>query len=181
MSARKVRLVADLVRGKEVEKALVAIKFANKLAAKPLAKLIKSAISSAEHNYNLEKNNLFVKTITVNEAPDLKRWMPKAHGRATPFLKKGSHINLVIAEIKDSGAVKAREQKVEAPVKLGAKPAVNDGVKVAKKEKGVPVDTTEEKGKVDPVAKIETGRRGHGKIEGGTKGFVGKLFQRKSG
>lgn len=181
MSAKKVRLVVDVVRGSEVNRALDQLKFLNKLAAKPVAKLINSAVASAEHNFTLSKDNLYIKEIKVDQGAVLKRWMPKAHGRATALHKHSCHINLTLAEIKDSGAAKARAVKPEAPVKLAAKPKVEEGLKVGKKEKETATEETEhEHGKLEPVAKPE-GRRGHGKIEGGKKGFVGKLFQRKSG
>jgi len=181
MSARKVRLVVDIVRGNKVDQALAQLQFVKKIATKPVAKLINSAIANAEHNFNLERNNLFVKTIRVDEGVTMKRWMPKAHGRATPIRKRSSHIIVTLAEIKDSGTLKAREQKIEAPIKLGAKPVEDDGVKVKKGAKEVaPTDVTDEKG-VKTNDPRYTGRSGHAKIEGSTKGFVGKMFQRKSG
>lgn len=183
MSARKVRLVVDVVRGAQVDKALDQLKFTNKIAVKPIAKLINSAIANAEHNFNLERSNLFIKTITVDEGQTLDRWMPKAHGRATPILKKSSHINLVLAEIKDSGIVKAKSDKLDAPVKLGEKPKVDDGVKVAKKDKAEDATETElEKGAKLTDPRSKTGRSGHAPIEGSSKrGFVGKMFNRKAG
>lgn len=180
ISAKKVRLVAALVRKLPVERAMDQIKFIGKLSARPISKLIKSAVANAEHNFNLEKSNLFIKEIKVDEGKPLKRWMPKAHGRATVLKKHSCHITLILAEIKDSGVKQAKTAKLEAPVKLGAKPKEDEGVKVSKSEKAAPEDTKEEKGKLEPTVKPE-GRRGHGKIEGGKKGFVGKLFQRKSG
>jgi len=181
MSSRKVRLVVDVVRGSQVDKALNQLKFTNKLAVGPVAKLINSAIANAEHNFNLDRNNLFVKTITVDEGMTLDRWMPKAHGRATAIRKRGCHINLVLAEVKDSGTVKAKEQKIEAPIKLGEKVKENEGVKISKKEKKETHETEEKGAKLsDPRSK--TGRSGHSKIEGSNKrGFVGKMFNRKAG
>ena len=88
ISPRKVRLVADLVRKMEVNKALDQIKFSGKKSAKPLSKLINSAIANAANNFELDKNNLYIKEIRVDEGQTLKRWMPKARGRATPIMKK---------------------------------------------------------------------------------------------
>ncbi len=180
MSPRKVRLVADAVRGKEAENAISQLKFINKLAAKPVAKLINSAMASAEHDFEIEKDNLKIAEIKVDEGPTLKRWTPRAHGRATPIRKRTSHISLVLAEIKESGKKEAKKQKIEAPVKLGTKPKEDEGVKVkeVKKEKET---STEEEGKqiIDPRGE---GRGGHTKIEGKShKGFMGKMFRRKSG
>lgn len=181
MSARKVRLVVDVVRGSQVDKALSQLKFTKKLAVTPVAKLIDSAIANAEHNFNLDRSNLFVKTINVDEGMTLDRWMPKAHGRATAIRKRSCHINLVLSEIKDSGSVKAKEQKLEAPIKLGEKVKENDGVKVGKKEK-IENPETDEKGNKISDPRSKTGRSGHSKIEGSNKrGFVGKMFNRKAG
>ncbi len=183
MSARKVRLVVDVVRGLKIDKALDSLNFLKKEAAKPVAKLINSGIANALNNFNLDKDNLFVREIKVDEGSVLRRWMPKAHGRATPVRKRSCHIILVLGELKDSGDVKPKMQKAEAPIKLGHKEKENEGVKIKKSEKDdkVSKDMADEKGKeiVDPSME---GRRGHSKIEGGShKGFVGKMFRRKSG
>jgi len=181
ISPRKVRLVASLVRGLNVNKALDQLNFVKKQAAKPISKLINSAISNAENNFELEKNNLFIKKITVDEGPTLHRWMPRARGRATPIRKRSSHINLVLAELVESGKKESKKQKIEAPIKLGQKPKEDDGVKVEskdKKEKFSQEGTKEEKGKkiIDPRGE---GKGKNTKMEG--KGFSSKIFRRKSG
>ena len=84
MGPRKVRLVADMIRGKRVAKALEILALSRKLAARPIVKLLNSAVANAKHNYQLGMDNLVVSTIMVDGGPMLKRWMPKAHGRATP-------------------------------------------------------------------------------------------------
>ena len=118
MSPRKVRLVIDVIRKMPVEAALNQLKFINKLATDPIAKLIKSAIANGENTYNLEKSNLYIKTITSDEGVMLKRWMPRAHGRATSIRKRGCHINVVLAEIKESGKKEKNTVKIAEPVKL---------------------------------------------------------------
>jgi large subunit ribosomal protein L22 len=183
MSARKVRLVVDVVRGLKIDKALDSLNFIKKEAAKPVKKLINSGIANALNNFNLDKDNLFVKEIRVDEGSVLRRWAPKAHGRATPIRKRSCHINLILGEIKDSGEIKPKTQKAEAPIKLDHKESEDEGVKIkkAKTEEKVSKDMAAEKGKeiVDP--RME-GRHGHGKMEGGGhKGFVSKMFRRKSG
>ena len=136
ISAKKVRLVAALVRELPAERALDQIKFIGKLSARPIAKLIKSAVANAEHNFDLDKSNLFIKEIKVDEGKPLKRWIPKAHGRATVLKKHSCHITLILEEIKDSGVKQAKTVKLEAPVKLGSKPKEDEGVKVGKGCKG---------------------------------------------
>ena len=99
MGPRKVRLVADMIRGKRVAKALEILALSRKLAARPIVKLLNSAVANAKHNYQLGMDNLVVSTIMVDGGPMLKRWMPKAHGRATPVRERTSHINLVLTEV----------------------------------------------------------------------------------
>ena len=95
-SPRKVRLVADLVRGKKVEAAIVALQFADKKAAEVISKLLKSAVDNAKTNFNLEKESLVVKEITVNNGSTLKRRRPRARGSAFPINKRTSHISIVL-------------------------------------------------------------------------------------
>jgi large subunit ribosomal protein L22 len=107
---RKVRLVADLIRGRKVVTAVNILSVLNKRPAKPLLKLIRSAIANAKHNFSLDEQDLIVGTITVDEGPALKRWMPKAHGRATPIREATSHINIVLK------VLPKREKKSKEPV-----------------------------------------------------------------
>lgn len=186
MSPRKVRLVVDVVRGSQVAKALAELQFMKKHAAEPVAKLLKSAIANATNNFNLETSNLFVKTIFVDESTTMKRWMPKAHGRATKIRKRSCHVNIVLGEIKDSGVVAPKQQdKIDAPIKLGVKPAEDKGIKVKGADKSeISEELLDEKGAHLPdAARSERGRSGHGKAEGGStkRGFVGKMFNRKAG
>lgn len=99
-SPRKVRLVADLARGKKVSDALRDISFATKRAGLPLAKLIKSAVANAKNNFNVNEENLVVKDIQVNKGIVLKRIMPRAHGSASRINKRTSHISVVLEEKK---------------------------------------------------------------------------------
>lgn len=97
-SPRKVRLVADLIRGKKVEKALEELGFLNKKASLSIKKLLDSAIANAKNNFNIEKGNLIVKEIRVDEGPVMKRSMPRARGRAFPIKKRTSHIQIGLEE-----------------------------------------------------------------------------------
>jgi large subunit ribosomal protein L22 len=96
-SPRKVRLLADLVRGKSVAEAKEQLKISKKHAASPVLKLIDSAVANAVHNHMATPETLRVQTIFVNEGPILKRWMPKAMGRATRINKRTSHITVVLS------------------------------------------------------------------------------------
>lgn len=98
-SPRKVRLLADLVRGKSVADALTTLQFADKRAADPFAKLIKSAVANAkDQDKNTEK--LFVKTVEVNKGIVLKRFTPRARGSASRINKRNSHISVELGEKK---------------------------------------------------------------------------------
>jgi large subunit ribosomal protein L22 len=102
VSARKARLVADLVRGKDVPEAMDLLAFTDKKTAPMIRKLIESAVANAEHaakrdSVDLEIDRLFVKTITVDGGPNLRRFRPRAQGRATKILKKSSHISVELS------------------------------------------------------------------------------------
>ena len=103
VSAQKARLLADQIRGKGVEEALTLLTLSPKRFAKPLAKLVRSAVSNAEHkneqqDSGIDIDNLVVSTITVDEGPSLWRIRPRAQGRATWIQKRTSHITLVLSE-----------------------------------------------------------------------------------
>ena len=139
MSPRKARLVIDVIRKMPVLTALDQLKFVNKLAAQPIIKLIRSAIANAENTYSLERDNLYIKEFRSDEGVMLKRWMPRAHGRATSIRKRGCHLSLVLAEIKESGKKEKKVVKAADPVKLEklAKEGEKTAAKVAvMKEKG---------------------------------------------
>lgn len=95
---RKLRLVADMVRGKKASEAVTLLDFTNKRAARTLNKVIKSAIANAENNHELDTNKLVVSQLYVDQGPMFKRYLPKSRGRATPVLKYGSHITVVVRQ-----------------------------------------------------------------------------------
>ncbi|MGS0972613.1 MAG: 50S ribosomal protein L22 [Candidatus Izemoplasmataceae bacterium] len=98
ISSRKVKLVIDLIRGKKIGEAFAILKLTPKAASPVVEKLLKSAVANAEHNYNMDMESLFVKEVYVGEGPTLKRFRPRAQGRATQILKRTSHITIVVAE-----------------------------------------------------------------------------------
>ena len=98
MTPRKVRLVLDLVRGKDVKEALAILKFTPRNTAPVVSKLIKSAVANATNNHQMNEEKLYVKTIYADEARVLKRWMPRAKGSASQILKRSSHITVVVDE-----------------------------------------------------------------------------------
>jgi len=101
MSAQKVRLVVDLVRGLDVEEALTLLRFTPKAAAQPVSKAIASAVANAVENYGLSSDELYIAQIMADEGPTLRRGRPGARGRFKPILKRGSHITVVVAARED--------------------------------------------------------------------------------
>ena len=97
-SAQKIRLVANLIRGKKVQKALEILIYSNKKASNLVKKVLESAIANAEHNEGADIDSLIIKKIFVNEGPTMKRMMPRAKGRADRILKRTSHITVVVSD-----------------------------------------------------------------------------------
>lgn len=96
--ARKVRLVLDLIRGKQVGDAIAILRHTPRSASPVLEKLLNSAIANAEHNYQLDVNRLVVSEAFANEGPTMKRFQPRSQGRAFSIFKRTSHITLVVSE-----------------------------------------------------------------------------------
>jgi len=99
VAPRKARLVVDLVRGKHVQDALDILKFTNKKAAPVVAKMISSAVANAQANATVDVDHLIVSKVFVDEGPTMKRFLPRAQGRATPIRKRTSHITVELAEL----------------------------------------------------------------------------------
>ena len=98
ISARKVKIVADLIRGKDIDEALAIMKFTPKASSEVLEKLLKSAIANAENNHDMKHENLYVAEIFANQGPTLKRIRPAAKGSAVRIRKRTSHITIVLKE-----------------------------------------------------------------------------------
>ncbi|MGE3759014.1 MAG: 50S ribosomal protein L22 [Pseudobdellovibrionaceae bacterium] len=98
VGAQKARLVVDTIRGKDVSEALKTLTFMNKKTAVLVKKLLESAVANAEYKKTIDLDNLYVKAITVDQGPVLKRFRPRAQGRAYGIRKKLSHINIVLDE-----------------------------------------------------------------------------------
>ena len=98
VTPRKARLVIDLIRGKSVAEAQAILKNVNKAASPIVLKLVNSAAANAVNNHGMNQDKLYVKEIYANEGIKMKRFMPRAKGRASGLVKKTSHINVVVAE-----------------------------------------------------------------------------------
>ena len=98
ISPRKVRLLVDLVRGKKVDEALTILRFAPTPIARVVAKVVKSAAANAENDFQMSPMDLIIVNILADEARTMKRFRPRARGRASPILKRSSHITVIVAE-----------------------------------------------------------------------------------
>jgi len=122
MSPRKLRLVADLVRTKSLDQALIALENSPRRAAVPLLKVVKQAMANATHNLTLERSSLKIKKIAIDEGPTYKRWQPVSRGRAFEIKKRTSHIIVVLEGEKGASTqVKTRDVKKERTNKNGKK------------------------------------------------------------
>ena len=98
ISSRKVKIVADLIRNKDVDEALAIVKFTPKASSEIIEKLLKSAIANAENNHGMNRGNLIVSEIYANQGPTLKRIRPAAKGSAVRIRKRTCHITIVVKE-----------------------------------------------------------------------------------
>jgi large subunit ribosomal protein L22 len=99
ISPQKIRLLMDQVRGKRVEDALNTLSFTSKKGARILTKLVNSAVANAEQNAGVDVDSLCISRVFADEGPSLKRWRPRARGRATRILKRTSHLTVILDEI----------------------------------------------------------------------------------
>jgi len=157
ISPRKVRAVVNLVKGKNVDQAIHQLEYFVRKPADPVRKLINSAIANAENNFNMVRENLFIKSLIVNEGVKLKRFRAKGFGRASSIQKKTSHINLILEE-HTPGLKREKKAKTKKEV-----------VDTSKEEKETKMTDSKK-----PEVKREIGKKG-------VLGNVGKkLFQRKA-
>ncbi len=98
VTPRKARLVVDLIRNKDVAEAKAILKLTNKQATEVVLKVLNSAIANAEHNYNMDTNNLYVKEAYVTDGIRMKRMLPRAKGRGDVIIKRTCNVTLVVAE-----------------------------------------------------------------------------------
>lgn len=98
IAPRKIRVVMDLVRGKNVAEAFAILKFTPKVGAEVIEKVLKSAVANAEHNFDMNVDQLYVAAAYVDQGPTLKRIHPRSRGQAFKILKRSSHVTVVVKE-----------------------------------------------------------------------------------
>jgi large subunit ribosomal protein L22 len=131
---RKVRLVANLIKGKTAERALVELDMLPKRASLPIRKLLMSAIANAKENNGIEQSALLVKEVRVDQGTILKRFMPKSHGSADPIHKHTSHVMLELVAHSDSEVKKVTDSKKEEKAEKPAVKKVTTKRKVSAKK-----------------------------------------------
>ncbi len=168
MSPRKARLVTNLVKGMYALDALVQLRFINKKASSVIADVIKSAIANGANNFKLKKEHLYISSITVDGGPKLKRYMPRAQGRASELRKPFSHINVLLEE----RAGKAKHSVAGLGLEKKAKAEKTTEEKTSKEELAEEVNKPGTRSQID---------KGEQDIKKNTVTQKRRLFNRKSG
>ena len=171
MPNRKVKLVADLIKGMDVKDALNQLDSTIKKSSPFVITLLNSAIANGENNFGIDRDNMYIFDVVVKEGVTLKRWMPKAYGRATPIRRRSSHIEIVIEERVEGKNRKTKEQlEKEKKDRMDAKKKI-EKEPVEKEEKET--KTTE---KIEMKAKTDKSDS-----KASDKGWAKKMFNRKAG
>ncbi len=178
MPNRKVKLVADLIIGMDAQEAIDQMEATVKKSSPFMIKLLESAIANGENNFGIDKGNMYIFDVVVKEGITLKRWMPKAYGRATPIRKRSSQIEIVIAEKEEGKDRKTKEQmEKEKQARLDAKKkAIKE---MAASEKAAEKEAAVEGGVKETKAKSSTGVKKD--ADAPNAGWANKVFRRKSG
>lgn len=111
VSPKKARPVAKELKGKKAKEALEILNFSQKKGATLIAKALKSAVANAEHNYNAEGDNLFIKSILIDGGPSLKRFRPRSRGMVSHILKRTSHITVIVSDEKIASETEKKPKK----------------------------------------------------------------------
>jgi len=186
-SPSKIRLVANLINKMGVKEAQNQLEVINRRAAGPILKLLNSAVANAKNNFNLEKNNLYIKEIKIDEGPTLKRWRPRAFGRSASIRKRSSHISVILGErvetkIKKRPTKGKTKEKIEVVKTRPKEPLISEKVG-AKEKKPVKGLTKDKKGEIfDATRKGKDRSKQHlDKIRKRQKGgLLKRIFRRKS-
>jgi len=176
IAPRKARLIVDAVRGKRVKDAQATLRFTLKKASEPVLKLINSAVANATQQYQLEAEDLYIKKITVDEGPTLKRWRARSRGQAFPIHKKSSHVTVVLASV-PGAEKKAEERKAAAaqPAHPAASGTTDEAGRPTAKEKPTPA---EEKQKAAPIAETAAKEKPAHPAASGTTDEAGRPKQK---
>lgn len=174
IAPRKIRLVTDLISGLDVAEALNQLDATVKGGVQPVQKLLQSAISNGENNFGVDKDNMYVYRINVNAGSTLKRWMPKAYGRAGQILKRTTQMEIILEEKVEGKGRKSREQlEKEKKERMEARKKIERAAEKKAKEK-------EEEDKQEETAVKKERIADKGKKVEKKGGLTSRIFRRKS-
>lgn len=173
IAPRKVRAVADVIRGQDADAAKAQLKYLTRRSAAPVEKLLNSAIASAKHNLGLDENYLYIKEIVVDEGMKLKRYKPKGFGMTMPIQKKTSNVKLVLDELPE-------EKKKKKEALLAKRPKFEEARKEDTAVKGEIEDKKSLKAEPKLKAEKEIIKGFKRRNFGGIKTLGRKIFRRKS-
>lgn len=145
ISPRKVRLVADVIRGLDVKIAQNQLQFMNKKASRPMLKLLNSAVANATNNFKLKSDNLYISELRVDEGQTIKRWQPRAFGRASAINKRTSHISIILDEKAEKHTDKTLISSDKSDIKKSKTKKIDKDIKIVKS-----LDEVKELGKKVP-------------------------------
>jgi len=172
IAPRKSKLVADLIRGLDIDDALTQLDYTVKRSSPYMKKLLESAIANAENNFGLDRSNLYIFDVVIGAGPTFKRWMPRAYGRASMILKRSTRINLILEERIEGKGRKTKEQMEKE------KKQREDAKKKADKERTVEKDKKEKETGKKPTFEKEVKDEDRNKEV--KKTWANKIFRRKS-
>lgn len=178
IAPRKSRLVANLIKGLDVQNALNQLEGTVKGASLPISKLIKSAVANGENNLGLDKNNLYVFDARVEDGMKMKRWMPKAFGRAGRILKRNSNVIIVLEE-----RVEGKNRKSQEQIEKERKERIEKKIKAereARKEQEEKEKQDSKKPEKNEMSEEKKEYISGKKKKGDDKGFMERIFRRKS-
>lgn len=183
ISPKKMRLVVDAIRGMNVSEAFDYLNFMPQKAARIISKTLRSAAANAEHNFSLKQDNLFIKSIVINQGPSLKRWRSRAFGRAAPIRKHSSHISVILESIKEGESVVSPKEKLKEPVIQSRIKEKLEEQKVEEKGKDMPTKIKQKVKKIFDVRR-KGKRRAKQHLDKvrakGKGGRIKQMFRRKS-
>ncbi|MFZ2225826.1 MAG: 50S ribosomal protein L22 [Candidatus Moraniibacteriota bacterium] len=181
ISPRKVKLVADLIKGMDALEAVSQLDVAIKKTSGYMQKLLLSAVANAENNFGLAKDNLYVFEVTVGAGQTMKRWMPKAYGRAGQILKRTSHVRIVLEERVEGKGRKTKEQMEKEradKLKKAAAEVKQREKELAQKEKDGADGKEEKTEKISPDKLMKEEKINKSKSD--SKTWTNRIFRRKS-
>jgi large subunit ribosomal protein L22 len=180
VAPRKIRLVTNLIKKMDVEDALSQLDVTIKRGSAPVKKLLLSAISNGENNFGIDRNNMYVLDVIVGAGPTLKRWMPKAYGRAGQILKRTSQIELILEERIEGKGRKTQEQlEKERQARAEEKKKAEKARAKEREEAEKSQDKSPEEGKTKLAEKIKDSEKPKKAIDK-KGGWGSKIFRRKS-